>query len=179
MGSSRASAIAKDMDDMRAWGHGTYYGESVEMLAALQVQSCWWCTSFNHLQRAADLADFVCANKRHEDVLAHGLWHARYQASHWSARSAAWVWCASAGQFVAVSRPVCAWFVSSFGHNFCLAHNVCLQQPHVYCSCHIQKACPWLGKWDLIHTVWVLQCHFWLYSLSLNAAGTVLGCSSC
>ncbi|DBA92104.1 TPA: hypothetical protein ACH3X1_015830 [Trebouxia sp. C0004] len=40
MGSSKASAIAKDMDDMRAWGHGTYYGESVEVLAALQVQSC-------------------------------------------------------------------------------------------------------------------------------------------
>lgn len=40
MGSSKASAVAKDMDDMRAWGHGTYYGESVEVLAALQVQSC-------------------------------------------------------------------------------------------------------------------------------------------
>ncbi len=39
MGSNKASAIAKDIDDMRAWGHGTYYGESVEVLAALQVQS--------------------------------------------------------------------------------------------------------------------------------------------
>ena len=40
MGSNKAAGIAKDMDDMRKWGHGTYYGESVELLAALQVQGC-------------------------------------------------------------------------------------------------------------------------------------------
>lgn len=38
MKSKKAKEVAKQIDDMRKWGHGSYYGESVEMLAALQMQ---------------------------------------------------------------------------------------------------------------------------------------------
>lgn len=38
MGSKRAKKVAKQIEDMRSWGHGSYYGESVEVLAALQLQ---------------------------------------------------------------------------------------------------------------------------------------------
>ena len=38
MGSKKAEEVAKQIDDMRKGGHGSYYGESVEVLAALQLQ---------------------------------------------------------------------------------------------------------------------------------------------
>ena len=38
MGSHKVPDIEKAIEDMRKWGHGTYYGESVEVLAALQLQ---------------------------------------------------------------------------------------------------------------------------------------------
>ena len=37
----KAKEIAKQIDDMRKGGHGSYYGESVEVLAALQLQHSW------------------------------------------------------------------------------------------------------------------------------------------
>ncbi|KAL3157183.1 hypothetical protein ABBQ38_001422 [Trebouxia sp. C0009 RCD-2024] len=38
MGSKKATKVAKQIEDMRKGGHGSYYGESVEVLAALQLQ---------------------------------------------------------------------------------------------------------------------------------------------
>lgn len=38
MGCKKATKVAEQIDDMRKWGHGSYYGESVEVLAALQLQ---------------------------------------------------------------------------------------------------------------------------------------------
>ena len=38
MGSKKAAKVAKQIEDMRRGGHGSYYGESVEVLAALQLQ---------------------------------------------------------------------------------------------------------------------------------------------
>ena len=38
MGSKKATKVEKQIEDMRKGGHGSYYGESVEVLAALQLQ---------------------------------------------------------------------------------------------------------------------------------------------
>ena len=38
LGSSRAALVAKQIQQRRSEGHGSYYGESVEVLAALQLQ---------------------------------------------------------------------------------------------------------------------------------------------
>ena len=37
MGSSKTVNIEQAIEDMRVNGHGSYYGESVEVLAALQL----------------------------------------------------------------------------------------------------------------------------------------------
>ena len=38
MQSSKLAAIEKEIEESRKQGHGTYYGESVELLANLQMQ---------------------------------------------------------------------------------------------------------------------------------------------
>jgi len=38
MGSNKAAEVEKQIEDMRGWGHGTYYGESVELLAGQQLE---------------------------------------------------------------------------------------------------------------------------------------------
>lgn len=38
MGSNQVRAMEEQIEDLRKQGHGTYYGESVEMLANLQMQ---------------------------------------------------------------------------------------------------------------------------------------------
>ena len=40
MGSSRTAELANQIENIRSGGHGSYYGESVEVLAALQFQLC-------------------------------------------------------------------------------------------------------------------------------------------
>ena len=39
MGGNKAPEVAKQIEEMRSQGHGSYYGESVELLAALQLQA--------------------------------------------------------------------------------------------------------------------------------------------